>query len=751
MDPYPGCSFYGDEMSTTELLMKFKSDTASAVKGINEINAKLDTFNKSFETGKQKAAAYVSAIKSIALPIVAGVATVKGMVSSFTELTSKYTEQANAEITLQNALKATRGEIGLSQAELYDLANSLSNVTKYSDKTIIGIESLFVSTKKISKEILPDALEATLDVATAMKSDASEAAKKLAQTLSNPAAELEGLKEINIQLTDQQKENIKSVQEQNGIYEAQKLVLEEIQGAYGGVAKAVADVPTGRIDQINNTIEDIKEGLGGALLDAISPALDSIYEKLLLIESWVDKYNDRVSLREGLRSGNADLSGYTDFELAAEIKSLDQLRRRSGGAQRSEAESFIEILEAEIDRRGALYLDGHIIASADNVAKAKASDAVAGAATDINALKTEKLLSKVPNATSEIIIPSIMAADVKSVESSQTAVASQGTDLISSFISSNKALSISAQIDEINAKIREASQYKLEVDPDSEISKQLDEITDGLWAQKEALLSVEEESISLAAAANSALSTYGNAITSLLSNITELYSSLLEQQISTLDDSLTEYDDYFAELDEKYAKQQAALDRYYSAGLISAEDYITASEVLSKEEADAKADAQSEMDAISAESDKLKERQFNAAKINSIAQATIDGASAIANIWAKHAADPVTAGILTGLAVATTSAQIGSIASQNYTPLAAGGIVSKPTMALIGEGASKEAVIPLTDENLERMGLGGSSGVINFYFTINTSGNRDDTTQAIFEAIERAQRTGALPKWSYNR
>jgi len=43
------------------------------------------------------------------------------------------------------------------------------------------------------------------------------------------------------------------------------------------------------------------------------------------------------------------------------------------------------------------------------------------------------------------------------------------------------------------------------------------------------------------------------------------------------------------------------------------------------------------------------------------------------------------------------------------TALADGGIVTKPTFALIGEGGESEAVIPLS--KLAQMGYGGNGGV----------------------------------------
>lgn len=59
--------------------------------------------------------------------------------------------------------------------------------------------------------------------------------------------------------------------------------------------------------------------------------------------------------------------------------------------------------------------------------------------------------------------------------------------------------------------------------------------------------------------------------------------------------------------------------------------------------------------------------------------------------------------------------------------LAKGGIVTKPTVALIGE-AGPEAVVPLTGRNARRAGIGGGQTIQNF--TINTTGPVDEQALA---------------------
>ena len=62
----------------------------------------------------------------------------------------------------------------------------------------------------------------------------------------------------------------------------------------------------------------------------------------------------------------------------------------------------------------------------------------------------------------------------------------------------------------------------------------------------------------------------------------------------------------------------------------------------------------------------------------------------------------------------------------------------------MGEGGEKEAIMPLSklDEYVNREEKGNITIVVN----VNGKG---DTASDVYYAIERAQRTGLLPKWRY--
>ncbi len=144
--------------------------------------------------------------------------------------------------------------------------------------------------------------------------------------------------------------------------------------------------------------------------------------------------------------------------------------------------------------------------------------------------------------------------------------------------------------------------------------------------------------------------------------------------------------------------------------------------------------------------DEIKRKQFNRDKANQLAQLAITTAQGIMNATTAYVGTPWMMGTMIGLISATSAVQAAQILGQSYTGLASGGIVQGPTKALIGEGAEKEAVIPLSKLEEFVSPPQKESGLV---LNVTVNSNNSDVAESIYYAIERAQRTGLLPRWRY--
>lgn len=830
-------------MAESKLTIKVAADVSKAVSGIESVNQKLQDMSKAASLSTSALSRISSTLGGLSIVY----SSAKNVISFFTDkvkaAAEAYSIQEQAQTRLETALKATNNAIGMSATELYELASSFQDVTTYGDEAIIEVEKLFVASGKISKQAMPKAIEATLDMASAMGEDLNSAAKRLAKTLADPKSNLDALKDANIQLSEAQKNEIKSLQEANNLYGAQSIVLRSVAESYGGIATALADTDTGKLTQIENVWGDIKEGLGKSLLDKISPALDTLYTSLKKIYDFIDSRNDNrdvLNTASAINSGNwkGNIADLTQEEIETTLATnkyyqwkrdykrnysfnLDDYDENFAAATArgikvgeisQEDIALVEELEkrlAEIYAQVAkirreeesvansansyqdlAYEKGLIMSSlADAEAEALAlEEERQKAAEEANKSAVEEYISKNKSlsVTAQIldIEKQITEArelqinasedEAKIIEESIEALEKKKKTLlgitdvdpeqerlskISSVISSNRGLSKTAQVASIDSQIAEAySALSLTGGEGTTEYQSIVEIIQGLKEQKNALEDVAEAGDDVADTFNT-INDYaqeiGSAVVNFASQVATLIDTIYDNQISAieslLDESETKWDKYLDKLEDKQDLQKDSLAHLYDEGLISLEDYNNATQQMYEDKVAAEEEAEAEQEKLKKRKNELEEKQFNANKAVSIAEALINGALAITDIWAEHAANPVLAGVLTGLSAATTAASIATISASKFTPMAVGGIVTKPTYALLGEGGAKEAVLPLTETNMKRSGFGssGSEGTINISINIGTAYNGEQLSRDIFNGIEKAQRTGLLPNWRY--
>ena len=806
------------------IAIKIQADVSSAVNGINQVNQKLDSLQRESEASRKSLAAVAagfSVVSNAAGILASGIGKV---VDACSALVSAYSAQELSERRLQATLRATQNVIGMSVGELLELADAFSKASTYTDQEILAVEQMLVATRKISRETLPEATKAVLDMASATGEDLTGAAQRLAQALSDPAGEIESLKEAGIQLTEQQKKNIQTVQDQNGIYDAQKLILDEVAGTYGDMAEAIADTDTGKLEKIGNVWSDIKEGLGYGLLDAINPALDTLYERLLDISEWIDNvnsYKKRSNEAESHRAaGSTDLSGISSDVLQqmvkdsaygkwlasmagavdeygnplddGQIKGLAERGIAHGGFTREDMVSY-QAAVAELARREQATRLGNLWGTQDiqrtltswspttpwqSLLEDPYQDARLNLAKSYNIKNAFGFLDAAdPRAsfspqgldgwmtgyggslykdTSQYGIDAGLISSRLGIGASYNipepaASEPSSRNPLGSFLAQYSGLSTTSRVNELDDAIRASQSWMAEVDPDSDTYKQLSEINAALREQRDALLDSGEAGETAMEKLQRAFEGVNQFMQPILS-IGDSFATIMQNMADAAEDKLSKiqekWDEYFDELDEKQGRQADSLNAMLASGYISYEDYIDSMNALDDARAEAEEEAAEEEEEQRKKANELGKAAFIANQVNSIAEASMNIAQGVTEAIAQGGI----AGIALGSIVAAAgAAQIAAIASQQYTPLAAGGIVTSPTHALIGEGGSPEAILPLNEQNLDKYGFGGATGgVINISISIGAVYSKEALADEIFKGIERAQRTGALPAWRYS-
>lgn len=320
-------------MATTNLNIKITTNANEASSDLKQFSSQIANLNQPLMNLKKGLADLflpISTLKS-AYSLVDN--QVKKYQAHIKELVDAYKPQWEAETKLASLLKNTDEQLGLNSESLIAYAKELQNCTTFSDETVISIESMLASTKAINEVNLKRATESVLDIATAMGTDAVGASKTLAEVLKKPADELNKLKGVGIDFTDEEKEKIKQLKEANDLFGAQELVLKKVADAYGGVAKAMADTPMGSREQLANLENETKQLNGQILaleedanarskLERVKKKNENLKAELMLKEASFDPTSLMKYSLEELKKVYED---YKDMELSPYVDEKTQI------------------------------------------------------------------------------------------------------------------------------------------------------------------------------------------------------------------------------------------------------------------------------------------------------------------------------------------------------------------------------------------------------------------------------------------
>jgi hypothetical protein len=184
------------------------------------------------------------------------------------DTTRAYDVQIQAEAKLAAVLKATGNAAGFSAKQLKARAGVLQSQTLFGDETIISAQAKLATFRNISGDAFKRATVAVLDMSTVLETDLKSSAIQLGKALNDPIAGITALGRSGVQLTDVQKKMIRTFIDQGQILKAQNIILKELEGEFGGAARAAAAASSG-LEQMQNSLGDVAEDVGEVLAPAV--------------------------------------------------------------------------------------------------------------------------------------------------------------------------------------------------------------------------------------------------------------------------------------------------------------------------------------------------------------------------------------------------------------------------------------------------------------------------------------------------
>lgn len=182
-------------------------------------------------------------------------------------------ESREAFAQVETALDSMGGASGKSAAELKKTARQLQSLSTFDDDDILAkVTANLLRFGNISGDTFDRAQKAALNLSARLGLDLAGAASVVGKALDQPVAGLQALSRLGIRFTEDQKKQITALVVAGRGYEAQALILKELETRFDGAALAARNAAPG--SELIDQWRDLNEAIGDIIIKAAGPLID---------------------------------------------------------------------------------------------------------------------------------------------------------------------------------------------------------------------------------------------------------------------------------------------------------------------------------------------------------------------------------------------------------------------------------------------------------------------------------------------
>lgn len=188
----------------------------------------------------------------------AGAVAFAGLATATVLSVKHFAEFESQMFKLEAMLKATGGTVGLTSAELEQLANDVGMATLASAGDIREAQGILLTFGSITGKQFRETTALSQDLASVMGVTAQSAAKTLGKALEDPINNLSSLSRAGVVFTDTEKEIIDALVNTNRQMEAQDFIIAKLTGKIGGAGKGAGKGLAGAFDGLTEQVGLLK-------------------------------------------------------------------------------------------------------------------------------------------------------------------------------------------------------------------------------------------------------------------------------------------------------------------------------------------------------------------------------------------------------------------------------------------------------------------------------------------------------------
>jgi hypothetical protein len=266
-------------IAALELQDKFTKPLGGAERALGGFDKKMSSIEAS---GRRMGAGLGAAARNVTL--LAGGAAVAGLgllAVNIKKGVDSLHELESVTVATNTVLDSTKAVSGQTADSIRDMSEGFEDLNATMDDKVIqsGANMLLTFTNVREKAFEP-ALEAALNMNEAMGGGPEGLQSTIIQVgkaLNDPIKGVTALRRVGVQLSSQQEDQIKTLIEQNDLYGAQQIILDELTTQFGGRFAAAGKTAEGSQAALADRLEDVQMALAGPLI----PAIDRVRDKLI--------------------------------------------------------------------------------------------------------------------------------------------------------------------------------------------------------------------------------------------------------------------------------------------------------------------------------------------------------------------------------------------------------------------------------------------------------------------------------------
>ena len=341
-----------------------RGDSSGAVKATDDVKKGFNDIPKSSD----KASAGINRVAGALAVAAAGFTAFKKAM----DLAAEFGEFERQTLRIGALLRSTGAVSGQTRTELLKLASDVGRTTLLDERDVQDAIGILLTFANVQGETFERAIRLSADLTEVLGGDIRSATLQLAKALEEPTIGLTALRRAGVTFTPVQQEQIKLLVEQNKLFEAQSIILDEVAAKQGDNAAEAAKGYAGQVDSLGQSTRELTRALGenaaegltpviGALTRAANAARDFVSSQRRVIEATIGaaEAEARANRIEGITLQEQvleDLTAQLRNNLTAEANLRQQLEQGNlGFFERGRVTKAINDLEiARIDIQKAI-------------------------------------------------------------------------------------------------------------------------------------------------------------------------------------------------------------------------------------------------------------------------------------------------------------------------------------------------------------------------------------------------------------